>query len=55
MEKLIVNGYVCKVKRFGAPKTKRYYECLKILKENLIPQAPLDEAIKFILNYKYVP
>ena len=55
MGKLIVDGYVCEVKRYGAPKTKRYYECLKILEENLIPQISIDKAISFILNYEKVP
>lgn len=55
MEKLIVDGYVCEVRRYGAPRTKRYYECLKILEENAIPQVPIMEAIRSIIRYEKVP
>ena len=55
MEKLIVDGHICEVRRYGAPKTKRYYECLKILEENSIVQIHIREAIRFILHYEKVP
>lgn len=54
MEKLIVNGHICEVRRYGAPKTRRYYECLEILEENMTTQIPISEAIKFILHYEKV-
>lgn len=49
-----IDNIICEYRKYNAPKTNRYYECMKILNNDNISQMEPKLAIKFILNYNKI-